>query len=103
MNMIDTDNRWVYKGTLTTPPCTGFVYWNVLNTVYPISKKHLDQFTAQLARSDEANLDQKGNWRDVTPVDLHGVVRVADTKFGTEMANRGDISPSLVFKLILNL
>ena len=86
MNMVDTDNRWVYKGSLTTPPCTRYIYWNVLNTIYPISKKHLDQFKAQLNRGEDGNLDERGNWRDVTPVDTHGVVRVADSKFGTEMS-----------------
>jgi len=36
MNMVDTDNRWVYKGSVTTPPCARDVYWNVLRTIYPI-------------------------------------------------------------------
>lgn len=42
MMMVDTNNRWVYKGSVTTPPCKTLVYWNVLRTVYPIKKKHLD-------------------------------------------------------------
>lgn len=37
MQMVDSNNRWVYKGSVTTPPCGRFVYWNVLSTVYPIS------------------------------------------------------------------
>ena len=37
MMMVNTDDRWIYKGSVTTPPCTAFVYWNVLRTVYPIS------------------------------------------------------------------
>ena len=44
MKMVDFSNRWVYKGSVTTPPCDKLVYWNVLSTVYPISRKHLDQF-----------------------------------------------------------
>jgi hypothetical protein len=36
MMMVDTRNRWVYKGSVTTPPCATMVYWNVLTTVYPI-------------------------------------------------------------------
>ena len=44
MMMVDTNNRWVYKGSVTTPPCATTVYWNVLTTVYPIKKKHLEQF-----------------------------------------------------------
>jgi len=44
MNMADFTNRWTYKGSVTTPPCHTFVHWNVLSTVYPISKKHLELF-----------------------------------------------------------
>jgi hypothetical protein len=42
MRLVDFDNRWIYKGSLTTPPCSKFVYWNVLRTVYPITKRHVD-------------------------------------------------------------
>lgn len=37
MTLVDTDNRWVYKGSVTTPPCHTLVYWNVVRKVYPIS------------------------------------------------------------------
>ena len=46
MQMVDNKNRWVYKGSVTTPPCARYVYWNVLSTVYPISRRHLDLFKA---------------------------------------------------------
>lgn len=36
MNMVDFNNRWVFKGSVTTPPCATDVYWNVLSTIYPI-------------------------------------------------------------------
>jgi carbonic anhydrase len=36
MEMADFNNRWVYKGSVTTPPCNINVYWNVLSTIYPI-------------------------------------------------------------------
>jgi carbonic anhydrase len=36
IDALDTENRWVYKGSVTTPPCATTVYWNVLRTVYPI-------------------------------------------------------------------
>lgn len=42
--MVNTDDRWIYKGSVTTPPCAQSVYWNVLRTVYPIKKEHLDLF-----------------------------------------------------------
>lgn len=45
MNTVDTMNRWVYKGSLTTPPCNvgdpGLIFWNVINKVWPMKKKHL--------------------------------------------------------------
>lgn len=36
MEMADFNNRWVYRGSVTTPPCAINVYWNVLSTIYPI-------------------------------------------------------------------
>jgi carbonic anhydrase len=44
MNMARTHNRFVYTGSLTTPPCTEKVYWNVINRVYPIKDRHLGAF-----------------------------------------------------------
>ena len=60
MMMADMNNRWTYKGSVTTPPCAQNVYWNVLRTVYPIKQKHFDQFMSQLARS---GLEKTGNYR----------------------------------------
>lgn len=44
LNFVDFEKRWVYKGSLTTPPCTSMVYWNVLSTVYPIKASHVTAF-----------------------------------------------------------
>lgn len=46
MHMVDMKERWVYKGSVTTPPCATYVFWNVLKTVYPIKQAHLDLFKA---------------------------------------------------------
>jgi carbonic anhydrase len=62
MSVIDPSERWAYKGSLTTPPCTTFVYFNVLSKVYPISEKHLELFRRQIARGSH-NMDKTGNWR----------------------------------------
>lgn len=42
MNLASTNNRYVYTGSLTTPPCTEKVYWNVINRIYPIKARHLE-------------------------------------------------------------
>jgi carbonic anhydrase len=44
MMMVNTRDRWVYKGSVTTPPCATYVYWNVLTTIYPIKAEVLDNF-----------------------------------------------------------
>jgi len=36
MMYVDMQNRWTYRGSVTTPPFATAVYWNVLKTVYPI-------------------------------------------------------------------
>ena len=63
MMMVNTKDRWVYKGSVTTPPCAQFVYWNVLRTIYPLRQSVLDKFKKQLKRT--AGLDQTGNWREI--------------------------------------
>jgi len=59
--MVDTDNRYTYRGSVTTPPCAQNVYWNVLKTVYPISQKHVDQFKDQLRYRGGNDLCNYGN------------------------------------------
>lgn len=61
MNMVNMNNRWVYKGSVTTPPCAKIVYWNVLRTIYPMRASDLTKFKNQLART--AGLETTGNWR----------------------------------------
>jgi carbonic anhydrase len=33
MAMSDTNNRWVYKGFLTTPSCSKTIFFNILNKI----------------------------------------------------------------------
>lgn len=44
MAILDYKNRWTYLGSLTTPPCSTGIYWNVIRKVLPIKQKHLDGF-----------------------------------------------------------
>jgi len=39
MDVFDFNDRWVYLGCDTLPPCTQLIYWNVLRKVYPIELK----------------------------------------------------------------
>ena len=41
MYSLNTKKRWIYKGSLTNPPCSGIVVHQVLSTVYPIKPRHL--------------------------------------------------------------
>lgn len=76
MQMVDNGNRWVYKGSVTTPPCATYVYWNVMSTIYPISQRHLDLFKAQLNLGEGGQLDERGNWRAIQTVDKHEVAYI---------------------------
>lgn len=62
MMMVDMDNRWTYRGSVTTPPCAQNVYWNVLRTIYPIKQRHLDQFIGEL---EIETLHKTGNFREI--------------------------------------
>ena len=75
MMAVDMHNRWVYKGSVTTPPCAQSVYWNVLRTIYPIKSRHLHQFRQQLTRG-EKDLAKTGNWREIQNEDDHNVIVV---------------------------
>lgn len=44
VDMVNTRKRYVYRGSVTTPPCARFVNWNVVADVYPIDPKWVDLF-----------------------------------------------------------
>ena len=68
MNVADFENRWTYKGSLTTPPCSTSIQWNVMKQVFPMKQKHLDQFKKQLARNDKYKLADFGNFREAQEI-----------------------------------
>jgi hypothetical protein len=47
VNLMSNAGRWVYTGSLTTPPCTVGVYFQVYDRVLPISRKHLNLYLNQ--------------------------------------------------------
>ena len=77
VNMVDFHNRWVYQGSVTTPPCAQKVFWNQISTVYPIKQHHVDAFKRQLAREigpyAPSNLGEIGNYREIQKEDFHNV------------------------------
>jgi len=73
IKMVDTNKRYIYKGSVTTPPCATMVYWNVLSTVYPVSKRHLDEFKTVLNKVE--GLREVGNFRvTFPPVEEHDLI-----------------------------
>ena len=46
MKIANFANRWAYTGSLTTPPCTVGVYFQVAERVLPISERHYNAYVA---------------------------------------------------------
>ena len=81
MEAIDFEDRWVYKGSYTEPPCNEGVYWNVIRTVYPVSNNSLEAIKQKMVMlsakndpdnhtynaADFAGVDEETEQRDKTP------------------------------------
>jgi hypothetical protein len=65
MAFIDVSNRWVYSGSLTTPPCLENLYWNVVKTVYPIKPYHMAYYKKMVKAfsTPESEAIENGNYR----------------------------------------
>jgi carbonic anhydrase len=73
MMMADLDNRWVYKGSMTTPPCETGVYWNIARRVFPIKVLHYSKLI-----EIQRELSQTGfNFRMVNELDQHDPAIIA--------------------------
>lgn len=44
LKIVDFEDRWVYKGTETFPPCENYVYWNIPRKILPIRLKEFANF-----------------------------------------------------------
>ena len=61
MKIVTMNERWVYKGSMPYPPCNQFVYWNIINRVFPVSKEIVDLIHAKQVNAGQLN----GNHRVV--------------------------------------
>mmetsp|Transcript_19763 Transcript_19763/g.30490 ORF Transcript_19763/g.30490 Transcript_19763/m.30490 type:complete len:95 (+) Transcript_19763:183-467(+) len=64
MSQMNWKSRWIYRGSLTMPPCTRSVYWNVLETVYPVKQEVVDALSAKLLRGGLNTTEVGGNYRE---------------------------------------
>ena len=44
MDQVDFEKRWIYKGSMNEPPCEQYVYWNILEGIYPIKIEEFEKF-----------------------------------------------------------
>ena len=44
VDLLDTNRRWTYQGSLTTHPVSEGILWNVVEQVIPIRQSTLDKF-----------------------------------------------------------
>lgn len=78
MSVIDSENRWVYDGSLTTPPCSTIVHWNVVTKVYPISPEYVELFRRRnRGRGSGSMLGPNGNYRVTQKIDKHDLKLVS--------------------------
>lgn len=105
LSLVNTDNRWVYRGSVTTPPCAQNVYWNVMTTVYPIKQSVVDKFKAKLSAAGIREnrrypLPQEGKNHDVIYVKNDNMQELRQAK-GAQNAALGGMMGVLGFFLLL--
>ena len=102
MNMVDFDNRYAFIGSLTTPPCTRDVYFNVLSTIYPVRQEDLDAYNDRLRPSGTNSnivsgtntVPGTGNFRKPQPINGQDLIVIKDPMHQT-LAEKDDKIDSL--------
>ena len=61
MNILEFNQRWVYRGSTTSPPCSEGVYWNVLKRVLPITPEAYAKYQEHLAKQNPRILHTGSN------------------------------------------
>lgn len=69
MSGVDLKRRWIYKGSETIPPCREGIYWNVIETIYPVTNADLARVTDKL-KSMFGSTTISNN-RMIRPINLH--------------------------------
>ena len=128
MGLVDLSSRWAYVGSLTTPPCTVGVYFQVVDRVLPISEKHYAAYVAHqkpyiqkdlfnpsgevVQAGDSTNdygklwskqsLDVTGNWRVTNLIDNHNV-RYMQAVLEEETSDQQTLTSIVLLVLIILL
>ena len=64
LKIVDFEDRWVYKGTETFPPCAEYVYWNIPRRIFPIKIEEFARFT-KLMDKQKIKWQANGNNRSL--------------------------------------
>ena len=92
LSLVNTDNRWVYRGSVTTPPCAQNVYWNVMTTVYPIKQEIVDKFKSKLAF---AKIEENRRVPQETKGKNHDVIYLKNNNLAELQAAKGATGAAL--------
>ena len=72
MNMLDYEDRWTYHGSLTTPPCTPAIYWNVIRRVLPIEPMQFERYQQKNVKN-QMTIGGITNNRIIQPIVNHNI------------------------------
>jgi len=64
LKIVDFEDRWVYKGTETFPPCAEYVYWNIPRRIFLIKIEEFARFT-KLMKTQKDKWQASGNNRSL--------------------------------------
>lgn len=87
--------RWNYQGSLTTPPCTEIVNWNVLTEIQTMTQDQLDTYKA-VVTAKNADFANWGNARDVQELGDRTLVIINSESLLTGLETAGYEAASLM-------
>lgn len=111
MAALNLNDRFIYHGSLTTPPCYENLFFNVLSTVYPMKQYHLDYYkkVIQARAVDGSNVKTTGNHRlsrTPTPENKLKLVKGEPVKIveGTEVSSaaaNASLALTIIFVVVM--